>query len=311
MVYARHHQVPASADTGQILAAALSWLSSRQLVLVTSVSRRFHSVAARVLYRRLMDAASLPEHELILECYHPSAKISTPYLACRFLGTKTAGKKSIDEGAPRLDDLPKMYSSFRPVQAEENRRRRLRPDWPQQSLAMPGGQSDGDDESAVQEVYLDEGELFSQLCTVTNVVKESSRRGFYLSHINTCDGVIRIWRDWLAQLAASTTYRPRDDDSQRFAASASHASGVEMDKFLWVDPARTVGVRFSNKVMPSERMPLLSGPGDDEPVSYSLVYEELLVRSTTLLFAVEASAVQEVSRSSKAVVIAQYGGSPP
>jgi len=182
----------------------------------------------------------MPEHKLILECYHPSAKISTPYLACRYLGTKTAGLGAIDDASPRLEDLPKMYSSFRPVLTEENRRRRFRPDWPQQSLAMQGSQGagrDSEDEFAVQEVYLDEGELFSQLCTVTNVVKESARPGFYLSHVNTCDGVIRIWRGWLAELAKS------------------------------------VARRFSNKVMPSERMPLIAGPGDDEAVSYSLVYE--------------------------------------
>ncbi|UNI13501.1 hypothetical protein JDV02_000242 [Purpureocillium takamizusanense] len=293
----------------EILAAALSWLSSRQLVLAASTSRRFHSVAARVLYRRLIDVASMPEHKLILECYHPSAKISTPYLACRYLGTKVAGADAIDDASPRLQDLPRMYSSFRPVLTEENRHRRLRPDWPQQSLAMPGGQRDGEDDCATQEVYLDEGELFSQLCTVTNVVKETARPGFYVSHVNTCDGVIRIWRGWLDQLAASSTYRPTDDDSQRFAASSSGASGIDTDQFLWVDPAKSVGLRFSNKVKPSERMPLISGPDDDEAVSYSLVYEELVVRTTMLLFAVEASAVQEVSRSSKAVVIAQYA--PP
>lgn len=223
-----------------------------------------------------MDVASMPEHKLILECYHPSAKISTPYLACRYLGTKTAGLGAIDDASPRLEDLPKMYSSFRPVLTEENRRRRFRPDWLQQSLAMQGSQGagrDSEDEFAVQEVYLDEGELFSQLCTVTNVVKESARPGFYLSHVNTCDGVIRIWRGWLAELAASSTFRPMDDDSQRFAASSSGASRIDSDKFLWVDPAKSVGLRFSNKVMPSERMPLIAGPGDDEAVSYSLVYE--------------------------------------
>ncbi|POR35579.1 Uncharacterized protein TPAR_04211 [Tolypocladium paradoxum] len=286
-----------SDDEGQILASALAPLSARELIIITSVSRRFYSAAVRVLYRRLLDTASLPDNELILECYHPSAKISTPYLCCRYLGMKLAHGGVVDHQSPTLGDFPKLYSSFRPVVTEENRRRRFRPEWPQSAISRPEARRE--DEDAMQEVFLDEGELFTQLCAVTNVVKEGSRPGFYVSHVNTCDGVIRIWREWLDNLASASTIREDEPES----------SAVDFDRFLWVDPAKSVGLRFRVRMSPSERMPLISGPGDDAPVSYSLVYEELLVRTSMLLFAVEASAVQEVTRSSKAVVIAQYDNS--
>lgn len=243
------------------MASALASLSARELIIITPVSRRFYSAAVRILYRRLLDTASLPDNELILECYHPSAKISTPYLCCRYLGTKMAGRGAIDEQSPTLGDLPKLYSSFRPVVTEENRRRQFRPEWPQAGISRREARHE--DEDARQEVFLDEGELFTQLCAVTNVVKESSRPGFYVSHTNTCDGVIRVWRDWLANLASASTVREDEPES----------SAVDLDRFLWVDPAKNVGLRFLVRASPSERMPLISGPGDDAPVSYSLIYK--------------------------------------
>ncbi|PNY28325.1 Uncharacterized protein TCAP_01747 [Tolypocladium capitatum] len=279
----------------EILAGVLAPLSARELIVITSVSRRFYSVAVRLLYRRLLATASLPDNELILECYHPSAKISTPYLCCRYLGTKLADGGAVDEQSPTLGDLLRLYSSFRPVLAEENRRRRFGPKPPPAAISWPEGRRG--DEVAVQEVFLDEGELLTQLCAVTNVVKESSRPGCYVSHVNTCDGVVRIWRERLAALAGASTVREDEPGS---------SSAVDFGSFLWVDPGKSVGLRFCVRESPSERMPLISGPGDEAPVSYSLVYEELLVRTSMLLFAVEASAVREVARSSKAVVISHW-----
>ncbi|KAM4060349.1 hypothetical protein HRG_002075 [Hirsutella rhossiliensis] len=339
----------------EMLAATLALLSSRELALVVLVSRRFYSVGVRVLYRRLVDAARLPGHELILECYHPSAKISTPYLACRYLGTCVADGGAIDDGEPVLADLSKLYSSFRPVVAAEEdgwpldaaarqrrrrrRRRRLaqqsqsdveeaassqqqagHADWHQIGEAWQEDDEDDDedkDEIATQDIGLDRGELFSQLCTVTNVVKQSSRRGLFVSHVNTCDGVVRVWRKWLADMAASSPIGNGYDDDDNHGTSGEGSTTISRDRFLWVDAAKSVGLRF--RVAPAaasaaDNPPLLSGPHDDSEdeddpaVSYTLVYQELLVRSSMLLSAVETSASQAVSRSTKAVIIAPFEG---
>ncbi|KAF4513299.1 hypothetical protein G6O67_000588 [Ophiocordyceps sinensis] len=326
----------------EMLAATLALLSSRELAVVALVSRRLYSVGVRVLYRRLVDAVRLPDHELILECYHPSAKISTPYLACRYLGTRADGG-AIDDGEPLLADLFRLYSSFRPVVAAEEdgwpldtatrQRRRRRRRRLQQSqldaegaLALPqqlqaghqieqeGGQEGDDDddqdkdEMATQDIDLDQGELFSQLCTVTNVVKRSARRGLLSSHANTCHGVVRVWRKWLADMAAASPTCHGYDDA---GSTKDGNTTIGRDGFLWVDAAKSVGLKF--RVVPAAALAgsslLLSGPfddcEDDEPaVSYTLVYQELVVRSSMLLSAVEASA----SPSTKAVIIAQFEG---
>lgn len=262
-------------------------------------------LATRLIHRRLIDVSPLPHNQLILECYHPSARLSTPTLSCRYLGLKTASGQPIRDESLRFTDLGKLYSSFRPVSTDENRIRR--------SSSQTVSHASQGDSTATQEVYIDEDVLFSQLVTVTSVVKESSKSGFFVSHVTTCDGFIRIWRQWLAEMASL------NDDEK------SSSTTVDFDKFLWVGPGRDVGLRFRVELGPAERMPLLSGPGDDAPVAYTLLYEgessfecfpslrhpwvlmmtELIVRTSTLLMAAEASMVQESSRSSRAVIIAQ------
>lgn len=232
----------------QILVSVLTAFSTADLLPLAPVCRRFHLVVARLLHRRLLDVASLPQNDLILECYHPSAKISTPYLACHYLGTKTRGG---DVGAggssPVLSDLGRLYSSFRPALAEENRRRRthLSEDSPV-------------DDTATEDVYLDEDKLFSQLCAVTNLVKTGPRPGLFLSHINISDGVLRVFRDWLADAAAGTRGSEQDPWS---------------DRILWVDAGQSVGIRFRVTPGPIEMMPVISGPDDCPPIAYRLQYE--------------------------------------
>ncbi|KJZ77935.1 hypothetical protein HIM_02572 [Hirsutella minnesotensis 3608] len=314
----------------------------------------------------------------MLECYRPSAKLSTPYLACRFQGTKVADGGDINDAAPRLGDLGRLYSSFRPVVAEDwsrfddrtQRRRRRRQSrrmrsppaqsqepWQGNKDIVYGSQDDGesdddsdDDEAATQGIDLDEGELFSQLCAGVNVVQQSARPGLFLSHVNTCDGVIRVWRNWLADMSARCSTAPSsasscssllssswpssilsqsdsdrdinfsDDESRSKFGSRSRCSSrdgstaeIDRDEFLWVDTAKSVGLRF--RVEPSGPMtpePLLLGPDatgrGEPPVPYTLIYEELLVRTSMLLRAVEAAALQVISPSSRAVVIAQFEG---
>lgn len=287
--------------SSKILAASLAFLTTRELIAVVPVCRRFYSLIVRLLHRRLIDASSLPNNQLILECYHPSEKISTPYLSCRHLGQKlvkgsnaqqsstttrparahgmSRGELNTCNDGLKLGDLSNMYSSFRPVVLEENRRIRKFKNLPRPPAdASDDGQGDGD--VATQQVYLDDGELFSQLCTVTNVVKETTRRGFFVSHINTCDGVLRIWRHWLAEQAglsgpadANADSGMSAEDAVRKGKGGDYVDYVDFDKYLWVGPTKNVGLRFRVVPGPAETMPLISGPGDEAPVSYTLIYE--------------------------------------
>jgi len=305
---------PTLTTAAQILIAILTFFPSRSLLPLATVSRCFSSVILRILRQRLVHAASLPDHRLILECYQPAAKLTTPYLYCDYLWTDgvddASAKAEVAEGRDppslTLAGLGRAYSHFRPVKQDENRRGRRR--YPTRSEAQPEGQGLAVDEqgnpssssnrssnTAVsshdlpdrpsEDLYLDEGELFSQLCTVTNLVKVGPKPGLFLSHINVGDGLIRVWRDWLAAQAA--------DDSVDARAP-----------ILWADSHQTVGVRFRVEDAGREQLAVLLEATEDAPVAYRLEFEELVVRAGQLLVAVEASEKQEVTTTGKAIVIA-------
>lgn len=140
--------------------------------------------------------------------------------------------------------------------------------WPGAAAATPSAsgsievQEELIDEEAVEEINLDEGELFSQLCTVINVVKEGKKRGFYPSHVNISENVIRVFRRWLNSMA-----------SQNDGRKAWNQVPIDSDSILWADNDKNIGLRLHIVAAPSERMPLLSGPDDDPAVSFHIVYE--------------------------------------
>ena len=213
----------------------------------------------------MLSTSCLPENELILECYHPSAKISTPYLSCQYLGLKAGdGATAVpDDGHNNdhigLTELGRLYSAFRPRKTEENRRRRGI--WFSRLAAMTvQPRDDREDDVATQDVYLDEGELFSQLCTATNVVKEGSKKGFFINHVNISEGVVRVWRGWLLSQATGLDF------------GSSERSG-DGDQILWVDTAKTVGLKFQVEAGPADTMPLISDLQDEPAVQYRLTYE--------------------------------------
>lgn len=265
-------------------------MNTPQLLPLARINRRFYDLTLRIIHTRLTDAASLPLHEIILEAYHPSAKLSTPYLHCDYLGTNGLEGYTEDEDRQlSFSQLHGLYSRFRPIVQEENRRGRAR--YPSVSGNNGTTQVAGEDDefTASISVNLDEGEMFSQLCVMTNLVKSGPRRGVFLSHVNISDGVVRVFRRWLkAQL------------------SEAGGNASKEEPILWTDRSRTVGLKFRVRENLDARRPALWSDADDEdlPISYTLVYEELLIRTSTLLLEVEKSEDQEVSNTGNAIIIA-------
>jgi len=139
-----------------------------------------------------------------------------------------------------------------------------------------------------QDIHLESHELFSQLCTIANLVKVGPKRGLFLSCVNVGEGILRVWRDWLAQRAKE---------------------GQEKEsEVLWADSKKTVGLRL--RVVERETAPPHPPlrTGEDPPVSYTLQYEELVIKTTQLLLMVEQSIDQEVNHSGKAIVIGSWNG---
>lgn len=214
----------------------------------------------------------MPDHDLILECYHPTAKISTPYLSCRYLGTRHPDDCDADGNEVQispsdtltLSQTCQLYASFRPVVTEENRLRRFRLLWPKSVSGPPAGFL-SEDEVATQNLHVDEGERFTQLCNVLNIITKSKTVGAFVTHYNMSEHVVRVFRRWLDEMAATM--------NDGLPWDATNRVPLTSDRILWVDTAKNIGLRFHISLGPAERMPLLSGPGEDPAVSYTLTYE--------------------------------------
>lgn len=111
-----------------------------------------------------------------------------------------------------------------------------------------------DSDTATQDISLDNGQLFSQLCAVTNVVKTGPCPGMFTSNVNVHDGVVRVWRHWLND-------------------NLDCGAGAPASQVLWVDSDETVGVRFRVTPAATDKTPVLSGPDDCPSMSYKLEYQ--------------------------------------
>jgi hypothetical protein len=241
---------------------------------MTLTSHRFYNLIVRILQTRLLNATALKEHKLILECFHPCAKLSTPYLFVDSLGIGTCDQLESDdnifssvEGSGGLGKLRGLYSHFRPLLPEEDREIRLRRRW---GLDPSNSLSEKQTEYVSQDIRLESHELFSQLCTITNMVKVGPKRGLFFSCVNIGDGVIRVWRDWLTEQCASLA------KCRGFGPGSNTMEGEDQQyskPLLWSDIGRHVGLRF--RVLEGEDVPTptLVGPNEDTPVSYTLQYE--------------------------------------
>ncbi|KAI0508782.1 F-box domain-containing protein, variant [Xylaria bambusicola] len=272
----------------ELIINALDSLPTRSLLPLAAVSRRFRGLVGRLHYYRLVEATALQGRQLILECYHPCDKVSTPSLFCKYIGTD--GLTEAGEDAD-LEDLNRLYSRFKLYLGDENHRPRAR--WPTARVTA-GIEKPLAEKTPSYDVNLDADELFTQLCAVTNLVKVGPRRGLFLSIDNVSDSVVRVWRDWLREQATRSAMEQQQ----------AEATNLDDPSILWVDTSKNVGVRF--RVIPREegQTPLLLSRDQDPPVSYTLEYQELIVRTNKLQLTLETSEAQQIAHAGKAIIIA-------
>ncbi|KAI0204796.1 hypothetical protein F4808DRAFT_412202 [Astrocystis sublimbata] len=265
----------------ELILNVLDNLPTRSLLPLAAVSRRLHALVGRLHYYRLVEAIELQDRELILESYHPSDRLSTPSLFCKYLGTD--GMSEAGEDA-NMEDMNQLYSRFKPFLGDENRRPRARRPT---TRVIEGLEEPLAAEVPSYDVNLDAGDLFAQLCAVTNLVKVGPRRGLFLSIDNVADGVIRVWREWLREQAERCA-----TEQQQVEHTCPSDSSI-----LWIDASKNVGVKF--RVLPREeaQTPVLLSRDEEPPVSYTLEYQELLVRTNRLLLTLEDSEAQQVAHA--------------
>jgi len=219
----------------------------------------------RILHYRLLLSTPLKEYKLLLECFHPSSKLTEPHVFCKYLGTDGLSERHDGAGslyenvdtAQQLGRVTALYSRFRPQvgneeEEEEDQRRNgsrfgfltgrmllfsgvgfLRAD-------TNGGEGNKDDK-VIREVTLDGYEDFSQLCVVANLVQVRPGTSLLLSASNIEDGFIRLWRDWL--------YRQSWKLKNASETASEEGSGEiqipsDSDDMLWVDAGKTVGLKL-------------------------------------------------------------------
>ncbi|KAF2433483.1 hypothetical protein EJ08DRAFT_668796 [Tothia fuscella] len=314
----------------ELILHTLSCLPTAQVLNLATVSHRLYALVCRLLHARLCDAAGLSGHTLLLECYHPSQKLTEPPLFCSYLSTPELDSCCVDdEGGSvigRLAAMRDLYSTFRPHRRIVSKRAHPAGDIPgSRTYTSPSSSSSPPTTMPPQPVLalepvrqilsLEGHELFTQLCCVTNLVRIGPRQGIFRSFITVGEGVIRVWKDWLASMAFSASHLVVITKEQ----AAAVAKGKEPDlacpaietqgdwRVLWSDNKFNVGVRLKVKEKKWQRnAPVLIHADEEVSVSFEIEYQELVVRTTHLLLMLEQSGLQD-ENSGKAVVFGSFG----
>lgn len=240
----------------------------------------------RIVHSRLLRAASLEDRKLILECYHPSAQYTEPYLYCKYLGSPGLSDEIEGQGTiyQIADDpgskgtLRRLYSHFQPTRKDPE------PTIPSHPAGdIPGSRTSDaanlrrairEAEVVTQNVSLEAHELFSQLCFSASLVQVGPRRGVFLSNIDIVDRkTMRIWRQWLKEMAktAEEDLKGATEASSSNVGKSSTVDGGDLDQLVWVDQNKIAGLRLRIKERKWRRdTPILMHKDEDQAVSYSL-----------------------------------------
>lgn len=134
-----------------------------------------------------------------------------------------------------------------------------------------------------QILSLDGHELFTQLVSQSNLVKIGPRNGLFSCFVEVEEGVVRVWRKWLREMAARNSkgmgsVRREDGDVDgkgKGKEPVRNRSEVEDDGILWVSPQKHTGIRFNIKERRLRRdVPILMrADEEDMPVSYEIEYD--------------------------------------
>jgi len=174
------------------------------------------------------------------------------------------------------------------MDAEEKRPRRHPagdvPGHPGTSTTYPSRASDDSsrpDDLVSHSITLEAHELFSQLCGCVNLVKVGPRRGLFLSCVSVGEGVMRIWREWLADMTSHASSSSRGDSLEPLLKTRSNGyarignmTDTGDERMMWIDNGRNVGIRVVVKERKWRRdQPILISRDEDVAVSYAIGFE--------------------------------------
>jgi hypothetical protein len=172
--------------------------------------------------------------------------MTTPYFVCDLVGTDHVPDEDL-----RLGKLRDMYSHFRPIPPEGDRKI-----WKPIPPAIDQ-HIQGKEEYVSQDIDLESYEFFAQLQSVVSMVKVGPRAGYFSSNITIDEGLTRVWRNWLL------------DRVEAHAMSGEE----EKKKLLWSSVHEHTGLRLNVEEINRGHGPVLRSRNDDENVGYQLQYE--------------------------------------
>lgn len=196
----------------------------------------------------------------------------------------------------RLGEMRRMYSRFRPHRRElEDGGRRVvrRPGDIPGSRTYPGTTQDRFKGDLVkQTVNLEGHELFTQLVAQTNLVKIGPYNGLFSAFVDVEEGVLRVWRKWLSEMAAKGTGTSPDVQTEAVEEVGKGKEAVPEvaeesfdpndKRILWISMTKNTGIRFNVKERKLRRdAPILMRNDEDMPVSYDIEYDGKLQRCST------------------------------
>ena len=158
------------------------------------------------------------------------------------------------------------------------------PGHPGTSTSFPSRASENDsnpEDLVSHNITLEAHELFSQLCGCVNLVKVGPRRGLFLSCVSVGEGVMRIWREWLAEMTRLAPNSSRGDVSEPVSmpksnGKARNGNGTEAgeERMVWIDNGKNVGIKVAVRERKWRRdQPILVSREEDIAVSYAIGFE--------------------------------------
>ncbi|KAI4288684.1 MAG: hypothetical protein L6R35_002051 [Caloplaca aegaea] len=267
----------------ELLIHILSSFPTRSLLQLRLVSHHIQDLIIRIVHQRLLIAASLDDRKLILECYHPSAQYTEPYVFCDYLGTPGLSSEREGEGSLYQDlkvgkgQLKQIYSRFRPSRKDDCTSVRPHP-----AGNVPGSRTNPRDQDQVSKVekadsdlvthkvFLDFHEPFTQVSITAALVQVGPRRGVFISFIDVIDKKNpRLWREWLAENAVNAT-----NEKKIFHEKEAKDSDSESNGMIWADPGKTLGLKVRVKENKWRTdAPILLHRDEEHAISYSLELE--------------------------------------
>lgn len=125
----------------------------------------------------------------------------------------------------------------------------------------------------------------------------------FVSCVTVNEGVLRVFRDWLARRALVDT-ETGDSSATKYGVEVDKGKGQadeinQDDAILWLGNDKHVGLKLRVTERPdlSPPKPILQKEGEDEEIVYSVEYVEVLIKTTQLLLKLEQSAAQQAQQS--------------